>query len=145
MNKTMNLLLLATLLSGGYTTATAATKQERIKALLDLTVDRKNITPMFAPLLAQKQWQDEQTKAATLDKIVDCFYQELEQKYIVLYDRLFNESEIEELIAFNSSPVGKKLTGSIAIVASEMGNVGIQFAAKAQQIIADAQTNLPTV
>lgn len=136
MNKCICSLMLVALLSG-YQAIGATQKEERIKVLFDLTTNRKNITPMFSPLLAQAQWKDEQTKNATLDKVVNLFCSELEQKFISMYDRLFNESEIEELIAFQTSAVGKKLAESTATMATEMSQVGMSFVVKAQQIIAE--------
>lgn len=146
MNKCICSLMLVALLSGYQAMSAATPKEERIKVLFDLTTNRKNITPLFAPLLAQTQWKDEQTKNATLDKIVDLFCNELEQKFTVMYDRLFEMSEIDELIAFQTSAVGKKLAASTASMASEMSQVGMNFVTKAQKIIAEESktTSQPT-
>lgn len=146
MNKCICSLMLVALLSGYQSVGATTQKEERIKVLFDLTTNRKNITPLFAPMLASTPWKDEQTKNATLEKIVDLFCNELEQKFTVMYDRLFETSEIDELIAFQTSAVGKKLAASTASMATEMSQVGINFATKAQKIIAEESkiSSLPT-
>jgi hypothetical protein len=129
--------MLVALLSGYQAISAATPKEERIKVLFNLQTNKKVLSSFSAQLMAQTQWQDEQKKNIVQEKITDILIDAFEKTSINIYSRLFTESEVEELIAFYSSAIGKKTVDESPTTAAETKATLFECMAKAQKIIAE--------
>jgi len=102
-----------------FTCSYAQTKQESIKELFHLMKDDSTATKMLdtlMPLFTQKtnQEMDSTAKAKSqeklkglMDMVMKIIVQVKEDK-LKLYDQYYTQEEINDLIAFYKSPVGRK-------------------------------------
>ena len=61
-------------------------------------------------------------------KVVDAKIDSVTQKMVELYERTYNESEIDAMIAWHLSPTGQKIRAVSASVEADSMKIGEQFA-----------------
>ena len=122
------LLCIAPALMAQSTPAAAATKEESVRKLLNLT-DAKgtfkraieaqlNMMKGNVPSIPPKFW-DEVLKEVDPDKFMELI--------IPVYDKLFTKDEIEGMIAFYETPLGKKLVATLPQIITESSAAGDKY------------------
>lgn len=113
------LLLALILLLPAFLNTQAKTKQENIKTLFhlmqtDSIMDKtvKNMLPVLMNSIPSTQAPDAQMKA-TMDKmtgiVLEITNRLVNEDMVALYDKYYTELEIEQLVAFYESNLGKKM------------------------------------
>jgi uncharacterized protein len=97
-----------------------ASKKEKIKKLMDVTGSGKmgvqvvqSLMPSFQrahPAVPQQFW-DDFAKAVKPEDLVDLV--------VPIYDKYYSEEDIDQIIAFYNSPVGKKMISTLPMVMQE--------------------------
>ena len=97
-------LLLTNLLAAN--SSTQLSKQENLDKLFDLYYDQDYFSKSYAPIFPILNITDEKVQK----KSIETFIMSLKKEFANVYDKYFNEEEIQELVNFHNSKVGKKLT-----------------------------------
>lgn len=93
-----------------------STKQQNLKKLFELQMDKNAFTQALAPLFANFNVTDPQKQQETLDK----FFVEYEKDYIAVYDKNYTDSEIVDLVNFYNSATGKKMVQKTMETSTEL-------------------------
>lgn len=105
MKKIFITLFFASILS---VTQCAETKLQKIEQLFDMTNDKQAFLKAFnkaiEPFFASFKITDEDLKKSALDK----YFGIIKKDYITVYDKFFNETDIDDMIKYYQSPTGKK-------------------------------------
>lgn len=120
--------------------AQSTSKNEKIKQLLELTGSGKMAIQMMNQMMSnlktthskarEEFWEDfkKEVKAEDITNMI-----------IPIYDKHYTESDIDQLIAFYNSPIGKKMISTMPQVMQESMIVGQNWA---KQIIEKSQAKL---
>jgi len=122
-NKHMKKIILLSIILGLMTvSASSQTKQESIKQLFHLmqtdSMMEKTFTAIVPTIMAQiPQEYKDSVKSATMNQFMNSLITSskemckkmLDEDVVALYDKLFSEDEIKDMIVFYSSPTGKKM------------------------------------
>ncbi len=85
-----------------------ATKEQNLEQLFDLMHPVEEMTKAYEPFLANITAKDEETKNKIKEKSLKKYFENLKKEFTKAYDKIFDESEVKELLKFYKSPVGKK-------------------------------------
>ncbi len=115
-------------------------KNEKIKQLLELTGSGKMAIQMMNQMMANLKT----THSKAGDEFWEDFKKEIraediENMIIPIYDKYYTENDIEQLIAFYNSPIGKKMISTMPQVIQESMVVGQNWG---KQIIEKIQAKL---
>ena len=108
-----------------YSQDNIASKNEKIKSLMNLTGSGNLGISMLDTMISSFK--------KSMPQVADEFWNEFKKEVkaedivnliIPIYDKYFTENEINELIAFYNTPVGKKMTMSLPSIAQESMAVG---------------------
>ncbi|WP_329805218.1 DUF2059 domain-containing protein [Flavobacterium facile] len=108
-----------------YSQDNIASKNEKIKNLMNLTGSANLGISMLDTMIGSFK----KSMPQVTDEFWNEFKKEVKAEDIVnlitpIYDKYFTENEIDELIAFYNTPVGKKMTASLPSIAQESMTVG---------------------
>jgi hypothetical protein len=102
-----------------------ASKKEKIRKLIDVVGSAKmgvqviqNLMPAFQrahPTVPQQFW-DDFVKAVRPEDLTDLI--------VPIYDKHFSEEDIDQIIAFYNSPIGKKLISEMPMIMQESMSAG---------------------
>ncbi|GGA75575.1 hypothetical protein GCM10008015_15260 [Flavobacterium palustre] len=117
-----------------------STKTDKIKQLLELTGSGKMAIQMMNQMIASLKT----THSKAGDEFWENFKKEIkaediENMIIPIYDKHYTESDIDQLIAFYNSSIGKKMIATMPQVMQESVIVGQNWA---KQIIEKSQAKL---
>ncbi len=97
------------------TKATHEPKQQKIEQLFELTNDQNLITSACEPLFVNANITDARAKKTAIDK----YLRDLKQNFITTHDKLFTETDIENMLEYNrvsnkfiQSATGQKIMAS---------------------------------
>ena len=132
------LLLVFTSTTYAQSTTPASTKKEKIRTLLTISGTGKNGLQVIQLLLENYKktmpnipasFWDEFTKSLNADELVELL--------IPVYDKHFSESEIEALIVFYQSDIGKKFVEKQPLIANDGAEAGRKWGERIAKKIAD--------
>lgn len=81
-----------------------ASKQEKLSQLFHAMNTKEFYLKTYAPIFASLNITEDLTK----NKIIETFFDSLKKEFILIYDKNFTESEIEDIFKFYVSEAGKK-------------------------------------
>lgn len=136
MNK-LSLTVFLLLCAPSTTQPAIETKQQKMEQLFELTNDKQQFATAYEPIFASVNITDEHIKQAAMD----AFFVNLKQEYLTTYDKLFTESEIEDMIKYHSSVTGKKVMATSLQVAQEMQNAYTSIMSIIQDLIKEQKTD----
>lgn len=139
MNKRLYSLLFVSLISI-HSMSAESTKQDNLETLFSLMNNKDQscnaMMPLLAPIFEQYSFKDEKTKNEAKTKSFDAWWLEIKKEFITSYDKHFDASEIQELIKFYSSSIGKKFSEKGAALGLEMNKAGARLLPIIQETVA---------
>lgn len=110
------MMLLGVLFSLSALAAPVSTKQQNLKKLFELQIDKDSFTQALSPMFANFNITDTKKQQEVMGK----FFVEYEKDFIAIYDKNYTESEIVDLVNFYSSATGKKTVKKMMEMSAEL-------------------------
>lgn len=112
--------------AGGYVAGRATdyasmSKKDLILKYMEATGVKGSIRRTFADIInaSSPDKKEELKKALNLDDVIDAL--------VPVYDQYFTEQDLQELIAFYESPVGRKLLKTLPLIAKDSMDKSISY------------------
>jgi len=96
------------------TQSAAETKKQKLEQLFGLINDKETTRKAWDPVFVNANITDEKSKRDAIDK----YFENIKKDFIIVYDKYFNDADIDEMIRFNQSATGKKFLS----VSQELNN-----------------------
>lgn len=147
MNKSLQLLFVSSVLYA-HQAIGITTKETKLEALFTAICNREQLSkamePMFSSLLDQFVFANEQAKRDARTKAHDVYFDALKKVTITEYGKHFEEAEIDELLAFYNTPVGKKLNEKRSLIEVVYGSAIRNIVCAIQESIVQSGGKLRT-
>ena len=126
-----NIIIAILLISAnGISANVNTTKHEHINKLFYALNDKEYFSKTLAPALNALNVTDSKIQEKTIDTLLDI----LQKEFVTVYDTIFSESEIKEMLQFYNSPIGKKQVEKRLQIDTELNKVYMSFVKIAQKL-----------
>ncbi|WP_300673236.1 DUF2059 domain-containing protein [Soonwooa sp.] len=106
----------------------AQTKEQKVEKLLDLMGTTSNMKLMFEQMMNQYQKSYSSVPSAYWEKVrLKVNYKELQSKVAIIYANHFTEEDIDGLIKFYETPLGKKTIKELPLIMQESMTAGQEW------------------
>ncbi len=118
--------------------AQSSTKTDKIKKMLELTGSGKLGTQVAKNMIASfKQSYTKVDQAFWDDFEREIKAEDLINLMLPIYDKYYTEEDIDQLIAFYNSPIGKKMTENLPMITQESMMAGQAWGKKIGEKVAE--------
>lgn len=139
MNKSLRLYLVLPLLLYANQAICVLNKTDKLEAIFSAKYHKEQMIKQFSPLqshfFGQFTFVDDKTKQETETKVFEAYYDLVKKSFIEEFGKRFEEGDLDEILVFYNTAVGKKLNEKMFDVDLAVGKACVGFFAKIQEII----------
>lgn len=142
MNKSVQSLFLVSCGLFASQTMNGMTKMDKLEKLANIRYNKaqliEKLTPIFSHFFESATFADEKTKQAAKAEVCEAYCDFVKHAYIEEFGKRFKENELDELIAFYDTAVGKKFSEEALEIDTVVGNTCKGFFSTIQERIVKA-------